>query len=203
MPSPLTSAAVTDPGALPVAKVCWAANLSVGGEPVVVLSSTDTVLSFPFATIRSGLPSPLTSAAVTEDGALPVAKVCWAAKLSVGGEPVVALSSTDTVLSFPFATIRSGLPSPLRSAAVTEDVALPVAKVRWAAKRGRGRARRGGVEQHRHRVVVLIRHDQIGFAVPINVRRRHRLPRNPPMVKVFEGAKLWVSNWPRRGGRVE
>jgi len=66
----------------------------------VELSSTDTVLSLSFATIRSGLPSPLTSAAVTEDGKLPVAKVCWAVKLGVPAPGAVALSSTDTVLSF-------------------------------------------------------------------------------------------------------
>ena len=48
-----------------------------------MLSSTETELSFKFATIRSGLPSPLTSAAVTELGKFPVAKVLWPAKLGV------------------------------------------------------------------------------------------------------------------------
>ena len=87
----------------------------------------------------------------------------------------VVLSSTDTVLSFAFATIRSGLPSPLTSAAVTESGALPVAKVCWAAKLGVAGARGGGVEQHRDRAVDRIRHDQVGLAVAVDVRRRHRV----------------------------
>jgi hypothetical protein len=41
-----------------------------------VLSSTDTVVVLEFATIKSGKPSPLTSAVVTEIGPLPVAKDC-------------------------------------------------------------------------------------------------------------------------------
>ncbi len=61
---------------MPVAKVCWVAKLGVAAPGAVVLSSTETVLLLKFATIRSGLPSPLTSAAVTEIGLLPVAKVC-------------------------------------------------------------------------------------------------------------------------------
>ena len=121
MPSPLTSAAVTETGSLPVAKVCWVAKLGVVAPGAVVLSSTDTVLSARFATIRSGLPSPLMSAAVTESGSLPVAKVCWVAKVGVVAPGAVVLSSTDTVLPPKFATIRSGLPSPLISAAVTEN----------------------------------------------------------------------------------
>jgi hypothetical protein len=40
------------------------------------LSSTETVLEPPLATIRSGLPSPLMSAAVTDAGPLPVVNVC-------------------------------------------------------------------------------------------------------------------------------
>ena len=62
-----------------------------------VLSSTDTVPESSFATIRSGLPSPLMSAAVTESGSLPVAKVCWVAKVGVVAPGAVVLSSTDTV----------------------------------------------------------------------------------------------------------
>ena len=50
-----------------------------------------------FATIRSGLPSPFTSAAVTERGSVPVAKVCWAAKEGVVAPVAVVFSSTDTV----------------------------------------------------------------------------------------------------------
>ena len=87
----------------------------------VVFSSTDTVLESKFATTRSGLPSPFTSAAVTENGALPVAKVCWAAKEGVVAPGAVVFSSTDTVFELSFATTRSGLPSPFTSAAVTES----------------------------------------------------------------------------------
>src|SRR5271168_4657778 len=136
MPSPLISAAVTAAGVLPVAKGCWVAKLGVVAPGAVVLSSTDTVLAPAFATIRSGLPSPLISAVVTEYGVLPVAKGCWVAKLGVLAPGAVVLSSTDTVLPLSFATIRSGLPSPLISAAVTETGPLPVAKVCWVAKLG-------------------------------------------------------------------
>jgi hypothetical protein len=41
----------------------------------------------------------LISAAATEFGLLPVAKVCWAAKLGVVAPGAVVLSSTDTVPS--------------------------------------------------------------------------------------------------------
>ena len=64
----------------------------------------------------------------------------------------VVFSSTDTVSEFELATTRSGLPSPLTSAAATEPGSLPVAKVCWAAKAGAGGARRRRVQQHRHRV---------------------------------------------------
>lgn len=100
--------------------VCWEAKLGVPAPGTVVLINTERVSSLSFATIRSGLPSPSISAAVTEHGPLPVVKVCWGAKLGVLAPGVVVLSSTEMVLSLKFATIRSGLPSPLRSAAVTE-----------------------------------------------------------------------------------
>ena len=136
MPSPLTSTAVTEIGWLPVAKVCWVAKEAVVAPGAVVFSSTDTVFEKSFATIRSGLPSPFRSADVTEAGSLPVAKVCWAANDGVMAPGTVVFSSTDTVFPLSFATIRSGLPSPLRSAAVGEAGTLPVAKVCWAAKAG-------------------------------------------------------------------
>ena len=40
----------------------------VTDDPPVVFRSTDTVLSSPLATMRSGLPSPLTSATATDAG---------------------------------------------------------------------------------------------------------------------------------------
>ena len=74
--------------------------------------------------MRSGLPSPFTSAAVTESGPLvrtgPVAKVCWAAKLGVAAPGAVVFRSTETVLP-------------------------------------------------------LVRDDEIGFAVAVHVRRRDRV----------------------------
>ena len=129
LPSPLTSAVVTEYGALPAPKVCWVAKLGVAAPGTVVLNNTEIVLSFLLATIRSGLPSPLRSAVVTQSGRSPVAKVCWVAKLGVAAPGVVVLSSTETVLlPAALAAIRSGLPSPFTSAAVT-DSAAPTATV--------------------------------------------------------------------------
>ena len=70
--------------------------------------------------MRSGLPSPLTSATATESGSTPVAKVCWAAKEAVVAPGAVVFSSTLTLLLPALATTRSGLPSPLTSATATE-----------------------------------------------------------------------------------
>src|SRR5271169_4944975 len=138
MPSPLISATVTEAGVLPVAKGCWVAKLGVVAPGAVVLSSTDTVLAPAFATIRSGLLSPLISAAITDKGALLVAQGCLVAQRGVLAPGAVVLSSTETVLLLKFATIRSGLPSPLISAAITENgwLSLPVAKGCWVAKLG-------------------------------------------------------------------
>ena len=67
-------------------------------------------------------------------GPLPVAKVCWAAKVGVVAPGAVVFSSTDTVFESQFATIRSGLPSPFKSAVVTDWGLLPVAKPTLGAK---------------------------------------------------------------------
>ena len=75
-----------------------------------------------FAQIKSTLPSPLTSAAVTETGPVPT--------LGGGGStkpPLPLFVSTDSVLSPTFALIKSTLPSPLTSAATTEKGLLPTA----------------------------------------------------------------------------
>ena len=82
-----------------MAKVCWAAKLGVVAPGAVVLRSTETVLSPLFATIRSGLPSPFTSAAVTDLGVLPVAKGCWVAKAGVGPTPTALLRLSVNCLS--------------------------------------------------------------------------------------------------------
>src|SRR5208282_3255350 len=113
---------------LPVAKVCRVAKLGVVAPGAVVLSSTETPASL-FVTIRSGLPLSLMSAVVTEYGTLPTAKVCWGAKLRAGALRGLVLISRGMLLAGAFATIRSGLPSPLTSAAVTEYGTLPTAKV--------------------------------------------------------------------------
>src|SRR5262245_44084726 len=131
----LPAATVSDAGAssswmVPVAGL----PLSVIGT--TVLSSTDTVLEPLLATARSGRPSPLTSAAATAWGLLPVAKVCGAAKLGAAAPGAVVFSSTDTVAEPKFATARSGVPSPLTSAAATAKGRLPAAKVCGAAKLG-------------------------------------------------------------------
>ena len=163
------------------------AKLAVVAPGAVVLSSTETVLPVSFATIKSGKPSPLSVGHRHRHGAMPVAKVCWVAKVGVVAPGAVVLSSTETccydirddqvgfavavdvrrrhrlayaaggegllggeargararssgveqhrtVLSPEFVTIRSGLPSPLRSAAVTETRPVATVKVCWVAK---------------------------------------------------------------------
>ena len=138
-PSPFTSSSATDTGPLPVAKVCWGAKLGVVAPAVVVFKNTDTVLELALATIRSVRPSPFTSPSATEVGALPVAKVCWAAKLGATTIGVSVFSSTETVVPCVVlvpksATARSGRPSPLKSPSATEMGATPVAKVVCGAK---------------------------------------------------------------------
>ena len=158
---------------MPVAKVCWAAKEAVVAPGAVVFSSTDTVFESPFATIRSGLPSPLKSAAVTENGPLPVAKVCWAAKEAVAAPGAVVFSSTDTVFDAVVRDDQVGL-----------AIAVEVRRrhgVRTAAggegllggEGGGGGPRRRRVQQHRHRVRALVRDDQVGLAIAVEVRRRH------------------------------
>src|SRR5208282_2922618 len=43
-----------------------------------------------------------------------------------------------------------------------------------AGEAGRGGSRGGSVEQYRDRAAILIRHDQVGLAVTVEVSRRHR-----------------------------
>ena len=165
-----------------------------GGDCVQVVEQHRDRVVAKFATIRSGLPSPLTSAAVTESGRLPVAKVCWVAKLGVAAPGAVVLSSTETVSSSSFATIRSGLPSPLTSAAVTEIGSVPVAKVCWVAKLGV--VAPGAVVLSSTETVLssAIRHDQVGLAVAVDVRRRHRVRSDCPWRR-SAGRRSWA--WPR------
>src|SRR5262249_47025743 len=97
--SPLPSAAATEYGEAPGAKGCWAAKEAVVAAGAVVFSSSDTVVEPKkgLARRRSGRPSPLTSAAATETGTEPVAKVCWAAKEGTVAPGAVVFSSTDAV----------------------------------------------------------------------------------------------------------
>ena len=74
----------------------------------------------------SSLPSPFTSPSVTENGPVPVAKVCRAWKV-----PSPLPKSTLALAEPPFAVMRSSLPSPFTSPSVTERGFTPVAKVCW------------------------------------------------------------------------
>ena len=136
LPSPLTSAMVTETGWLPVAKVCWAAKLGVVAPGAVVLSRTETVLAAPIRDDQVGLAVAVDVGRRHRHRGAPAANVCWVAKLGVVAPGAVVLSSTETVCRLQFATIRSGLPSPLMSAAVTENGWTPVAKVCCVAKLG-------------------------------------------------------------------
>src|SRR5205807_4236580 len=94
----------------------------------VVLSSTDTVPALvSLATIRSGLPSRLTSAMVTATGCNPVPNGWATANDGVVTPGAVVFNSTDTVLSPKLATARSGLPSPFKSPTATTIGRLPTA----------------------------------------------------------------------------
>src|SRR5439155_295957 len=138
LPSPFRSPTATAQGLAPVAKSCLAAKLSAAAPGAVVLSSTDTALESKHTAAKSSLPSPFKSATVTEDGEVPVAKSCLAAKLGVAAPDAVVLSSTDTLAELKLETARSRLPSRFRSPTVTDEGPLPVAKSCLAAKMGVG-----------------------------------------------------------------
>src|SRR5260370_64570 len=106
----------------------------MGGDPVVVFSSTDTERALALAAMMSCLPSPLTHPNATELGSATVGKVCWGLNNAVGAPGVVVFRSTDTVLSLKLATTRSGLPSPLTSNNATDSGSVPVATFCWGAK---------------------------------------------------------------------
>src|SRR5947209_826167 len=83
-PSPFTSATATEIGPLPTPKLVGPAKVGVVAPGAVVFSSTDTLLpALKLATSRSGLPSPFTSAAATEDGPLPTLKLVGPVKVGV------------------------------------------------------------------------------------------------------------------------
>ena len=68
--------------------------IRLGGGKVEVLINTERVLEPEFALIKSGRPSPFTSAAVTEYGPGPTEQVAAVAKL-----PFPTLINTESVLS--------------------------------------------------------------------------------------------------------
>jgi hypothetical protein len=97
--------------------------------------NTETVLLTEFAVAKSGLPSPSTSLTATENGCVPVAKSTLGKKLIVPLLPL--LLKTETVelegLAVPFATARSALPSPFKSAIDMEPGCGPDVKSTLAA----------------------------------------------------------------------
>src|ERR1051325_3231317 len=100
---------------------------SAGGGPgrgftPPVLTSTEIVFEPPFATTRSGRPSPFKSPGATENGESPVPQSVFGPNL-----PAPVPSNTETVFANEFASARSAFPSPFRSAITTETGSLPVA----------------------------------------------------------------------------
>src|SRR6185295_12772710 len=95
----------------------------------VVFSSTDTLPEVWLATSRSGRPSPFTSAAATETGLLPAAKLVGPLKVGGLAPGAVVFNSTDTLAELKLATSRSGRPSPFTSATATEIGLVPAPKL--------------------------------------------------------------------------
>jgi len=135
-PSPLMSAMLTEMGTEPVVKSTLVAKVGVVAPVVVVLSRMEALALLRFATAKSGLPSPLMSAMLTETGPEPVVKSTLVAKVGVVAPVVVVLSRMEVVLLAWFATAKSGLPSPLMSPMLTERGVEPVVKSTLGAKVG-------------------------------------------------------------------
>ncbi len=104
-------------------------GVGVGVTGVVVLSRMEAVLLFPFATAKSGFPSPLMSPMLTDQGLRPVGKSTLVAKVGVVALVAVALSRSEAVLLPLFVTAKSGFPSPLMSPMLTDSGRSPVAPV--------------------------------------------------------------------------
>ena len=73
-------------------------GVGVGVTGVVVLSRMEAVLLFPFATAKSGFPSPLMSPMLTDQGLRPVGKSTLVAKVGVVALVAVVLSRSEAVL---------------------------------------------------------------------------------------------------------
>jgi hypothetical protein len=89
-----------------------------------------------FVTAKSGFPSLLKSPILTDQGAVPVPKVTWVAKVRVVLPVGVVLSRMEVFSPQTFAVARSGLPSPLKSPMLTELGPLPTLNLTWVAKDG-------------------------------------------------------------------
>ena len=126
---------LTDLGLLPVGKSTLVAKVGVVALVAVVLSRIETVLSPQFATAKSGLPSPLRSPMLTDSDLLPVVKSTLGAKVGVVALVAVVLSRMEA-LKMRFAIAKSGFPSPLMSAMLTDLGAPPIGKSTLGAKVG-------------------------------------------------------------------
>ena len=130
----------------------------------VVFNSTATLSALNLVAARSGLPSPLKSAAATEVCVLPAAKLVGAVKV-----PPVPPSSTKTRLSLKLVTARSGSPSRLKSATATAETPLSVVRMVGPVKRAAGAA-----EQHHDLAGGLVGDCEVGVAVVVEVAHRDR-----------------------------
>jgi len=102
---------------------------------LLVFLRTETEKLFTFVTTKSGLPSPSISYVVTKSGLDPVVMSTLGANEFAVIEPeALVFLKTETVLSFEFATMRSGFPSPSTSHMDTPWGNDPVIKSMLEAK---------------------------------------------------------------------
>ena len=102
---------------------------------VEMLRRIEILLEWEFDTASSALPSPSRSPMATDLGTSPVVKSTLPAKLPEVMLPLVdVLRKTETEFEEPFATARSGFPSPSRSPMAMELGCNPVVKSTLAAK---------------------------------------------------------------------
>src|SRR5262245_34132268 len=115
-PSQLKSATTREVAKDPTAVV-------IGGPKLALPSPRRTVrppTGSPWVTTRSSTPSPLTSAAWTEQGSLPAAKDCAGWKV-----PSPLPNPTRTVPPYRLVVARSSFPSALKSATARESPPTP------------------------------------------------------------------------------
>src|SRR6266404_6826174 len=123
-PSPSKSPKETMLGEPPTVKsIFGASEISLAK---LSFCKTEMELAPPLAVTRSGLPSPSRSAAATCWGLAPTIKSSFAAKEIIPARLVFL--NIEIALADPSETINSGLPSPFRSAMVTELGPVPVGR---------------------------------------------------------------------------